>query len=107
MVLQMTACRLKELARHDSPRTLVPNFVPTVPEFVPQFEITACHSIKPGGVGKGVIAAGEGAADVVTLGLAEVLFTPLEAGTTNAKHSVTFCYDNDEKLLSFHDAPPE
>ena len=34
----------------------------------------------PGGVGKGVIAAGEGAADVVTLGLAEVLFTPLEAG---------------------------
>jgi hypothetical protein len=96
MVLQMTACRLKELARHDSPRTLVPNFVPT-----------ACHSIKPGGVGKGVIAAGEGAADAVTLGLAEVLFTPLEAGTTNAKHSVTFCYDNDEKLLSFHDAPPE
>jgi hypothetical protein len=60
-----------------------------------------------GGVGKGVIAAGEGAADVVTLGLAEVLFTPLEAGTRNAKHTVTFCYDKDEKLVSFNDAPPE
>ncbi len=61
----------------------------------------------PGGVGKGVIAAGEGAADVVTLGLAEVIFTPLEAGTRNARHSVTFCYEKDGKLLSFNDAPPE
>lgn len=61
----------------------------------------------PGGVGKGVIAAGEGAADVVTLGLAEVLFTPLEAGTRNAKHTVTFCYDKGGKLVSLNDAPPE
>ena len=61
----------------------------------------------PGGVGKGVIAAGEGAADVVTLGLAEVIFTPLEAGTRNARHSVTFCYEKNGKLLSFNDAPPE
>lgn len=61
----------------------------------------------PGGVGKGAIAAGEGVADVFTLGLAEVIFTPIEAGTKNAKHTVTFCYDKDEKLLSFNDAPPE
>ena len=61
----------------------------------------------PGGVGRGVIAAGEAAADVVTLGLAEVVFTPLEAGTRNAKHTVTFCYDRDGKLLSLNDAPPE
>lgn len=60
----------------------------------------------PGGVGKGVIAAGEGAADVVTLGLAEVVFTPIEAGTRNAKHTVTFCYDKDGKLLSTNDEPP-
>jgi hypothetical protein len=58
----------------------------------------------PGGVGKGVIAAGEGAADVVTLGLAEVIFTPLEAGTRNPKHTVTFCYDKDGKLRSLADA---
>jgi len=60
----------------------------------------------PGGVSKGAIAAGEGAADVVTLGLAEVVFTPLEAGTRNAKHTVTFCYDKDGKLVSVNDAPP-
>jgi len=61
----------------------------------------------PGGLGKGVIAAGEGAADVVTLGLSEVIFTPIEAGTRNAKHTVTFCYDESHKLLSFNDATPE
>ena len=61
----------------------------------------------PGGLCEGVIAASEGAADVVTLGLAEVLFTPLEAGTRNAKHTVTFCYGKDDKLVSLNDAPPE
>ena len=48
-VLQMTGCRLKELARHDRPQTRVPNFVPAVPEYVPQPEITACQSKTPGG----------------------------------------------------------
>jgi len=61
----------------------------------------------PGGVGKGVIAAGEGAADVLTLGLTEVLFTPLEAGTRNALHTVTFCYDKNDKLASLTDSPPQ
>lgn len=61
----------------------------------------------PGDVGKGVIAAGEGAADVVTLGLAEVVLTPIEAGTRNAKHTVTFCYGKDGKLASLKDAGPE
>lgn len=54
------------------------------------------------GIGKGAIAAGEAAADVLTLGLSEVLFTPAEAATTNAKHTVLFCYDND-KLLSVNE----
>lgn len=56
---------------------------------------------------KGFIAAGEGAADVVTLGLAEVVFTPIEAGTKDVKHTVTICYDKNGKLVSLHDAPPE
>jgi hypothetical protein len=47
-----------------------------------------------------VIAAGEAASDVVTLGLAEVLWTPVEAATRNSKHTVLFCYDADGKLLS-------
>ncbi len=70
-------------------------------------DIYKLYTRGPGGVGKGVIAAGEAAADVVTLGLAEVLFTPLEAATMNAKHTVTFCYDKDGKLVSLNDAPPE
>lgn len=61
----------------------------------------------PGPDEKAAIAAGEGAADVVTLGLAEVVFTPVEVGTRNAKHTVTFCYNKDGKLASVKDAPPE
>jgi hypothetical protein len=60
----------------------------------------------PGAVGKGAIAAGEAVADVFTLGLTEVIFTPVEAGTRNAKHTVTFCYDDSGKLLSINDGGP-
>lgn len=54
----------------------------------------------PGAVGKGAIAAGEVVADVFTLGLAEVVFTPAEAATRNSKHTVLFCYSADKKLVS-------
>jgi hypothetical protein len=51
-------------------------------------------------MGKGAIAATEAVADVFTLGLAEVVSSPIEGGTWNAKHTVTMCYDKDEKLVS-------
>lgn len=54
----------------------------------------------PGGAGKGAIAAGEVLADVATLGLAEIIFTPTEAATKSAKHTVLFCYGSDGKLAS-------
>lgn len=54
----------------------------------------------PEAVGKGAIAAGEIVADVFTIGLAEVIFTPVEAATKNSKHTVLFCYDPDNKLIS-------
>ncbi|HVB79820.1 MAG TPA: hypothetical protein VNE82_07710 [Candidatus Binataceae bacterium] len=54
----------------------------------------------PGGAGKGAIAAGEAVADVFTLGLAEVVTSPVEGATRNAKHTVTMCYDKDLKLVS-------
>jgi hypothetical protein len=54
----------------------------------------------PSGVGKGAIAAGEAVADIFTLGLAEIIFTPTEAATKNTKHTVIFCYEPDGKLLS-------
>ena len=56
------------------------------------------------GVGKGAIAAGEAVGDVLTLGLSEVVFTPIEGGTRNARHTVTFCYDKDNKLVSLNDS---
>jgi hypothetical protein len=38
-------------------------------------------------------------ADVFTLGLAEVVFTPVEAGTKNRLYTVTFYYP-DEALVN-------
>jgi hypothetical protein len=45
----------------------------------------------PGGAGKGAVAATEAVADVFTLGLAEVISSPVEGATKSAKHTVTFC----------------
>jgi hypothetical protein len=60
----------------------------------------------PGDVGKGAIAAGEVVADVFTLGLTEIIFTPVEAATRNSQHTVTICYDGDSKLASINDGGP-
>jgi hypothetical protein len=54
-------------------------------------------------VGKGAIILGEAAADVFTLGLSEVAFTPGEAATKNRLHSVLFCYGPDNLLRSVAD----
>ncbi len=51
------------------------------------------------GAEKTGIAIGEGAADVVTLGLSEILFTPAESATANKKRPVVFCYKS-AKLVS-------
>jgi hypothetical protein len=51
-----------------------------------------------GAGGKVPVAFVEGAADVFTLGLAEVISTPVEAATKNDLHPVTICY-SDEKLV--------
>ena len=54
----------------------------------------------PASGGKAAIAAGEAVADVFTLGLSEVVFTPTEALTKNSKYAVTMCYDGEDKLVS-------
>lgn len=63
-------------------------------------DIYKLYTRGPGALGKGVIAAGEAAGDVLTLGLSEVLWTPAEAATRNSKHTVIFCYDQNGTLLS-------
>ena len=50
------------------------------------------------GGGKFAVAADEEAPGVFTLGLSEVLFTPIEAGTRNSKHTVLFCYGPDNEI---------
>src|ERR1700733_14434993 len=56
----------------------------------------------PSGAGKGAIAAGEVVAEVFTLGLAEIIFTPTAAATKTPKHPVIFCYAPDYKLVSMN-----
>src|SRR5580704_14002257 len=51
-----------------------------------------------GAGGKIPIAVGEAAADVFTIGLAEIVLTPTEGVTRNEKHPVAFCYVN-QKLV--------
>ena len=47
---------------------------------------------------KAPIAVGELAADVFTIGLAEIVLSPTEAATRNEKRTVWFCYQNDALL---------
>jgi hypothetical protein len=47
---------------------------------------------------KAPIAVGELAADVFSLGLAEIVLSPTEAATRNEKRTVWFCYQNDALL---------
>jgi hypothetical protein len=56
----------------------------------------------PGGAGKAAIAAGEVIADVFTLGLTELIFTPVEAATRGCLHTVMACYGPDNKLASLN-----
>ena len=53
---------------------------------------------------RGGLAAGEVVADVLTLGLSEIIFTPVEAATRNSKHTVVFCYDPDNRLTAIKES---
>ncbi|HEY1856160.1 hypothetical protein [Acidocella sp.] len=53
-----------------------------------------------GGFGKGVVTGAEALTDVGTLGLAELIWTPVQAGTQPVPHTVIFCYDKNDKLAS-------
>lgn len=41
---------------------------------------------------------------MLTLGLAEVVWTPAEAATRNSKHTVLFRYSGDNKLVSVRES---
>jgi hypothetical protein len=57
-----------------------------------------------GEAGKIPLSVLEVAADVFTIGLAEIVLTPTEAMTKNDQHPVDFCY-KDQKLVSVEQRP--
>jgi hypothetical protein len=58
-------------------------------------DLYSLHLSGYGAGGKASIALGEVAADVFTLGIAEIVSTPTEALTRNKTTPVWFCYKND------------
>jgi hypothetical protein len=66
-------------------------------------DIYRLYTTGPDAIRRGAIAAGEVAADVFTLGLAEVATTPTEVATRNAQHTFLFCYTLDNKLGDIRD----
>jgi hypothetical protein len=62
-------------------------------------DLYALYTHGVGRGGKASLAFLEGTADVFTLGLAEVVSTPVEAATRNELHPVSFCY-KDSKLVA-------
>jgi hypothetical protein len=59
-----------------------------------------------GAGGKIPIAVAEAAADVFTIGLAEIALTPTEGVTKNEKHPVQFCYKGQDLVRIVADTPP-
>jgi hypothetical protein len=57
----------------------------------------------PDSAGKAGIAFGEALVDIGTLGLAELIFTPVEVGTKNSLHTVILCYSPDGALASMEE----
>lgn len=78
----------------------------SVPNGSNSCDIYKLYTHGPSSAGKAAYAFGEGVTDVFTLGLAEVLWTPVEAGTKNSLYTVSFCYDKDSKLVSVQEARP-
>jgi outer membrane protein assembly factor BamE (lipoprotein component of BamABCDE complex) len=66
-------------------------------------DIYKLYTRGPNNVGKVAIVTSEVTADIFTLGMAEVIATPIEATTRNKKHTVTFCYGTDGKLITMND----
>lgn len=67
-------------------------------------DVYKMHTKGTNAAGKVGIIFGEAAADVFTLGLAEVALTPVEAASKAGLHTVMFCYDANQKLASMRDA---
>lgn len=74
--------------------------VATVAEGDQSCDVYKLYTKGVGSTSRALIGTGELIADIFTLGLAEIIFTPTEIGTKNKLHQVTFCYGKDGKLAA-------
>jgi hypothetical protein len=74
--------------------------VSSVSDGLKSCDVYRLYTHGPGGAGRAGIAFAEVVADIYTLGLAEVISTPIEAGTKNSLHTVTMCYSQFGTLAS-------
>src|SRR6201998_2522735 len=78
----------------------------TIDDIAGPCDIYSLYTTGLGGFGKGVVTGSEVITDVATLGLAEIIWTPVQASTRPRQHTVTFCYDRNERLLSMLSRDP-
>lgn len=70
-------------------------------------EVYKLHTKGTNAAGKTGIIITEAAADLFTVGLAEALLTPAEAASKQTAHTVLFCYDANDTLVTIRDAGVE
>jgi hypothetical protein len=76
----------------------------TVPDGDKSCDIYRLFTRGPGPALKGAIVAGQLVAGVLTLGLSEIILTPVEAATKATPRTVLFCYGADNKLAGVVEA---
>jgi hypothetical protein len=90
------------------PDTFTGLLMPDETNFLQRSDDSSCDTYTiythgPGPIGRAFIAFGEGMADVIALGLAEIFFYPKEIYAANDYHFVTFCYGSDHTLATIQD----
>lgn len=56
--------------------------------------------------GRAAMKAGEVLTSVATLGLAQIVWAPVKAGTRPQQHTTLFCFGKDDKLVDLYDKDP-
>jgi hypothetical protein len=89
--------RVSVLAELGNPRA-------TTPDGDKSCDIYRLYTRGPGPALKGAIVAGQIVAGVLTLGLSEIVLTPVEAATKATPRTVLFCYGSDNRLAGVVEA---
>ena len=66
-------------------------------------DVYSVYTSRTNGAQKAAVILGEGAADLFTVGLFEIVATPAEAAAKPAKHTVLMCYGSDNGLVAVKD----